>query len=94
MMLFTLFEENIDMEGEFVGSNFVSNGHQSETPFANVSNTAWYAPYLEHAYNLALLPVDEIKWEVGKSISNTELIEMLAFYTAYRMDFSGDTLDR
>ena len=66
----------------------------SDAPFANVSGSEWYAPYLENAYNLALLPVDEIKWQIGKTITDAEVVEMLAYYVAYRMNFSGDALNK
>ena len=95
MMLFTMFEEPVTSEGTFdTNGSFIPNGNGIDSHFSNVSPKSWYAPYLALADNLALLPIQEMSWQTAKEISDTEAIEILSAYTAYRMNFNGDLFER
>lgn len=95
MMLFTMFGEDVGFAGEFTtDGTYREAGTGFESHFTNISATSWYAPYLGRAYDLALIPSDESSWTVAQEISDTEAIDILAIYTAYRMDFAGDVFDQ
>jgi hypothetical protein len=59
-----------------------------------VSGKSWYAPYLAKADEIGLIDSEERKWQVAQEISDAEAGDILALYTAYRMDFNGDSMDR
>ena len=96
MMLFTMFEEEqVGFQGHFENGNYVkSRNDGSITGYSNVDSHSWYASYLKLARYLTMVDPDETTWQTGKSITDTEAVEMLALYTAYRMNFEGDSMDR
>lgn len=96
MMMFTLFEEDqVGFQWEFTddGEYIPSSNDGSVTEYSNVDSKAWYASYLKLAENLVILPLDETTWKVGKEITDTEAIDLLSLYTAYRMSFEGESFD-
>lgn len=96
MMLFTMFEEDqVGFQWHFENGNYIkSNKDGSITGYSNVDSHIWYASYLKLARYLTMVDPDERTWQAGKSITDTEAVEMLALYTAYRMNFEGDSMDR
>ena len=96
MMLFTLFEEqDVGFQGNFTdhGVYIKSRNSTSETGYSNVDKKAWYASYLKLARHLRIVP-NTNTWKIAQQITDREVIEMLSSYTAYRMNFEGDALDR
>lgn len=89
-MLFTLFEEkDVGIQGSFtVNGNYIehTNG-RSETGYTNVNPKSWYAAYLKLAGYLGMVDTDTETWQIGKSITDTEAVEMLSAYTSYSMNF-------
>ena len=90
MMLMTMFGENVSVDGKFTeDGKYISTGDGVESGFDNVRATAWYSPYLAFADEIGILSTDEMNWSVAKAITDTEAIEMLSLYTAYRMGYTG-----
>ncbi len=94
MMMFTLFDENITFDGEFTDDGEYIPWTEINSGFSNIDNTSWYAPYLGLANDIWILSMDETDWEIEKEMSDAEAISYLWFYTAHRMEFQWDTLDR
>lgn len=96
MMLFTMFEESqVGFQWHFENGNYIkSQNDGSITGYSNVDSQSWYASYLKLARYLTMVDPDERTWQAGKSITDTEAVEMLALYTAYRMNFEWDSMDR
>ncbi len=95
MMLLTMFGEDVSFDGQFTtDGKYREIGVGFESHFTNIPATTWYAPYLGRAYDLALIPSDETTWIVAQEISDTEAIDILALYTAYRMDYTGDIFEQ
>lgn len=88
MMMFTLFDESVDLEGKFTkNGKFIPN--------SRISSVEWYDPYLSLAKTLALLPQENFdSWIVSREITDADIIGLISSYTAYRMDFHGNILDR
>ncbi len=97
MMMFTLFEEDqVGFQWEFTddGDYIPSSNDGSVTSYSYVDSKAWYASYLKLADNLVILPLDETTWKIGKEITDTEAIDLLSLYVAYRMSFDGESFDK
>lgn len=97
MMLFTLFEEeDVGIQWEFTidGKYIAGINDGSETGYINVDPKSWYASYLKLAWYLGMVNTDSVTWEVGKSITDTEAVEMLSSYTSYSMNFEWETMDK
>ena len=92
--MFTLFDENITFDGEFTDDGEYIPWTEINSGFSNIDNTSWYAPYLGLANDIWILSMDETDWEIEKEMSDAEAISYLWFYTAHRMEFQWDTLDR
>lgn len=93
MMLMTMFGEKISLAWQFTkDGKYIASGSGVESGFKNVSPTAWYSPYLAFADKIGILSTNESKWQVARTITDTEAIDILALYTAYRMGYSGDTI--
>lgn len=88
MMMFAMFEEPVNLEWEFTqDGKFVPN--------SDATADTWYTPFVTLAQDLALFPSENWDtWKVAQEVTNTEIIEAVSLYTAYRMEFQGDTLDR
>jgi hypothetical protein len=94
MMLFTMFGEDVTFDGQFTSDGkYIENGAGFESHFTNVSAKSWYTPYLGRAYELGLIASNETTWAIAQKISDAEAIDILAIYTAYRMNFMGEVLE-
>ncbi len=92
MMMFTLVEEDqVGFQGHFDehGKYIKSENDGSITGYSNVNPKEWYSSYLKLADNLAILPIDETTWKIGKAISDKEAFDFLSLYIAYRMNVDG-----
>lgn len=94
MMMFTLFDEDVTFDGEFTDNGEYIPWTEVTSGFSNIDDTSWYAPYLGRANDIGILSIDETNWEIEKGISNAEAISYLSLYTAYRMEFQWDNVDR
>lgn len=87
MMMFAMFEEPVSLQGDFTkDGKFISK--------IGASTDLWYMPFVNVAQDLSLFNKEDATWRVGERISDTEIVEAILQYTAYRMDYQGDTLDR
>ena len=82
-----MFEEPIDLQGEFTEDG-------KYVPDSGVSSDAWYSPFVDLANELSLFSTEDTTWKVAEEITDTEIVEAILQYTAYRMDYQGETLDR
>lgn len=98
MMMFTLFGEvDVWFQWQFWtdGIYTESNNDNSETGFNNVSPKSWYASYLKLANGIGILSINETTtWQIEQEINNTEAVNYLWLYTASRMSYQWDTLER
>lgn len=78
MTLFSLFDENVDLNGYFTkyGKYIPYSGYYTFTGFGNVSPTAWFAPVLVKAKEWGLIERAYI-WKVAKPLTRIEAMEML-----------------
>jgi len=79
MLLMTVFEEAVDIPGYFENGKFVFDGDESPTPYSNVSPQAWFAPYINLAYEYMM--IDSPTWVIAKEVTNDEIRTMLETYT-------------
>lgn len=87
MMMFAMFEEPVDLEWEFT--------EQGEyIPYSEDASKVWYTPFVTLAQDLWLFPSETSEWIPAQEVSDEDIITALSLYTAYRMEFDGDTLDR
>lgn len=88
MMMFTMFSEPIELEWEFTEEGeFVS--------YAEDKNSNWYDPFVIFAQDLQLFPAQSESWKAAEEITDSEIIEAISLYTAYRMEYEwSDKLDR
>lgn len=88
MMMFTMFSEPIELEWEFTEEgDFVSSSEDK--------NSNWYDPFVAFAQDLQLFPAQSENWKVAEEITDSEIIEAISLYTAYRMEYEwSDKLDR
>ena len=97
MLLFTLFDEkDVAIQGSFTeNGKYVKNpNEESETGYSNVDPKSWYASYLRLASYLGIVDIEDETWKIAKALSDQEAIEMLSLYTAQRMNYEGEVLDR
>lgn len=80
MFLLTALGEYVSLEGEFVGSAFVTNGTGTVTPFNNVVKTAWYAPFLARGTEVNLLSSNPPRWNTAREVTDENIVEMLQGY--------------
>lgn len=88
MMMFAMFEEPVSLQWEFTEEGkFVPN--------SDATSDIWYTPFVSLAQDLALFPSENTEaWKSAQEITNTEIIQAVSLYTAHRMEYTGDTLDR
>lgn len=92
MMLFSLFGEEVYMNGTFENGVHIPDMYGFTFAwYKNVSHTAWYAPYLKHAKYLGMI-AEENSWDVAREVTDQEIDEMLMMYSEYRMGYTGENL--
>jgi hypothetical protein len=97
MMLFSMFEEeDVAIQGSFseAGKFIVNRDESTEIAYTNVNSTDWYASYLKLAGYLNMVDPESETWEIGKIITDDEAVAMISAYTAYRMNFEWETMDK
>lgn len=55
---------------------------------------AWYTPYVKSASSLGIVDTTNGAWEVGKTISSSEAVTLIAGFVADRMKYTGTELER
>ncbi len=94
MMLLTMFGEKISLPGVFSeNGQYQAGASSTDTGFSNVDKKSWFAPYLFFARAHQMLS-NTTEWQIAHPITDREAIEMLANYTAYRMNYTGSDLTK
>ncbi len=93
MMFFTLFDEWLELMGEFdeMGKYHADPRYFTFSGYKNVSPTAWYAPYIKHARLLDMLG-DSNVWNVAQEVSNADIFTYFEMYSVYRMEYTWNEL--